>query len=231
MNRFIQSTLVLCAFPCTLLAQEMTTTAGQEFMDNLTSQNYFQTEMVFDDSFKGTQGSPYFNNDWQSGTFVLDDGRNIKGEMLYDMVEDQLIIKRGKRTGFKLVKRQIRSFNINQLQFVNNGESLGFLQVMSEGPVTLYAKRGKRIREADKESVYSTNQDYHQYLDQNRYYLELQDGSLIKCPASVGGVIKLFPNHKLAIKKFARSEQLFLREERDLRKLIQHCQHLISNNP
>lgn len=64
--------------------------------------------------------------------------------------------------------------------------------------------------------VVFSGQTIYYLLDQNnRVYL-----------ANKGSVLKLFPKHKKAIEQFMKEEGIDVRQENDLRKLLQFCQQL-----
>jgi hypothetical protein len=63
--------------------------------------------------------------------------------------------------------------------------------------------------------VFSGQTTYHLLDQNNRSYL-----------ANKGSILKLFPKHKKAIEQFMKEEALDVRQEDDLRKLLQFCQQL-----
>jgi len=209
-----------------VMAQELTTTAAQEFMDNLSNQQYFQTEVEFDNRFKGVQGNPYLFEDWQGGQVILNDGKSFNGELKYDMYEDILIYGKNKK-GYTVKSDKVSSFTLKELFFVFRTDH-GYLQRLNEGKVLLLAKRSKRLRKASLATAYSTNQDYHQFIEEVEYLLELEGTNADKCPKNVGGFVKIFPQHKNEIKSFARQHRLFLQRESDLIEMVKYCNQLMN---
>ncbi len=229
MNRYLLYLyIILLSNTLTVQAQELTTSVGQELMDVQSAQRYFQTEVEFDHTFKGVQGSPYYKNDWEPALIKLENGQVLEGEILYDLVEGRVIIKRRGNIGAVMKKDAVSEFQFNNLErFVYLPSSQDYYQVLIDGKVKLIALNSKRLRMASSEKVYGTNQDYHQFLSDTKYFiLDAATGEITKAPSGMSGFVKLFPQYKGEIRRYAREQQLILRKPDHLSQMVKHLNSL-----
>jgi hypothetical protein len=218
-------TLILLGCCGILISQDLANTVTQQFMDNLSSQPYYQTELEFDNRFKGVLGTPLWFDDWKQGKLQLESGESFEGLFNYDAYEDQLIYAHEGKKTYTVKKSKVSNLQIAGSYYLRR-PNYGYLQRLTQGSTLLLAKRAKRLRKASLSSTYSTNQDYHRFIDESEYFLEINGGLPIKAPKTVSGFIKLFPQHKTTLKEFAKEHRLFLQRESDLVELTRFCNSL-----
>ncbi len=207
------------------MSQDLANSATQEFMDNLSAQPYYQTEVEFDNRFKGVLGTPMLFDEWKQGAVQFKSGQSFTGQFNYDLYEDQLVYAHRGKQSYTVKKAQVQSFQIEDGFYLWRSD-YGYLQRLNEGEVLLLAKRKKRLRKASLATAYSTNQDYDRFIEESQYFLEIEGEAPIKAPKNLSGFYKLFPQHKAAIKDFYKEHRLFLQRESDLTELAKFCSNL-----
>ena len=90
---------------------------------------------------------------WQKGTVLFDGTWYHDLTLMYDIYMDEVIILHPSSTPVRLISERIKEFRYLDLNFERLGPDnspllkTGFYQRLVEGPVTIYAKRIKKIEE------------------------------------------------------------------------------------
>ncbi|MDP9230846.1 MAG: hypothetical protein M3O67_09280, partial [Bacteroidota bacterium] len=133
--------------------------------------------------YQFNEGHPYFlSNNWSKGTLNYDGEHYEEVPMLYDVVQDELVILHfDNRSKICLVKEKISSFSLLAHSFVNiqpkniNSSTIteGFYDLLYAGQVSLFAKRTKNIQTFYRQSVSEIKifkKDHYNLLKKNIYY-------------------------------------------------------------
>src|ERR1700749_3055127 len=134
-----------------------------------------ETEVVID-------GSPYFNNEWETGLVKLADGRTFKDMMLkYNVYKDVLYFQDG-NGDTKIFSSPVSEFKItdvvdnipHELDFKNGYKDIpgyndqSFFEVLSEGTVQLLKKDHRFVIESTGIDLGTTSKKFN---DKESYYL------------------------------------------------------------
>jgi len=160
---------------------------------------------------RNIKGSPYFIADGpMSASLFYDDSYYLDIPVQYDMVRDQVVIKRlGQNFKISLISEKLTSFFIHGHDFIRisqdsvHGVELvsGFYDRTYAGKSTVLVKRRKYIKEVMEYS--NTSQTY---LEEEIFYVKSGDGFQIVNNKS--SVLKLFRSKKSEIKSFLRKNKL-----------------------
>jgi hypothetical protein len=114
-------------------------------------------------------GHPYFIDETkQMGTMVYENVRYRDVPMMYDLIKDQLIIADSSGNLLGLSGERIKEFFLFDHHFIQTPH--GFCDLLCSGPVTILAKRQKRIAETI-ENIKVVRTVY-----ENVHYFALADG-------------------------------------------------------
>jgi len=168
----------------------------------------------------GFTGSPFFNNtDFTEGSVFYDGALYEHVALLYDVVQDALIIKDfTKNYEMKLVKEKVRYFKILNGRFVNlsasNGdENLpeeGYYKLLVDGKVLALEKVEKKIETSSKA------EEPTRFTTYERFYVKKGD-DYYKID-NISNLLKAFKDKKTELRKFIRSNGL---GKKDMEQLIQ----------
>lgn len=164
-----------------------------------------------------------FYKNWMQGELLLSDGTTVTDKvLLYNSLLDELIWRRS--TDYKQVilnKQAIAGFtlynsdNIKVAEFKkkylkNTSDSTGtFLQILTEGKISLYVKREVLFKENSGE-----------FQGKNKYYL-LKNGEFYPLIPSRWFLYRLMGEDKAKMKAIVRKNFLFIKKEPALIKAIQ----------
>ncbi|MCB0853133.1 MAG: hypothetical protein KDD63_12990 [Bacteroidetes bacterium] len=173
------------------------------------------------------RGSPYYR-DWvnENGSITFDSISFSDVLMRYNIVKDELIVERVNHYGYselvQLNKAKVNAFRIQNDVFIHypaeRWENLkgGFYQPLYQGQVLLLKKIMKQQQqEFDKDKVTTYFKEKEQY-----FLAKSREAYLIK---NKGSLLKLFPDEKKDMNKFAKTEGLRFKrnKEETIIKLLQ----------
>ncbi len=131
---------------------------------------------------EGTVGYPYVMTDWSAGT-VMFNGQEIKETsktLNFDKIKGVLLYKKDENTVLEIEMNKVQSFVLNDpfgaQTFINGtafGET-GFLkEVFTSNDYHLYKATKCTFKPANFKSsgVFTTGNDYDEYVDENRYVI------------------------------------------------------------
>lgn len=158
------------------------------------------------------EGLPYYVVDeWQSATIRYDDVLYRGVPVRYDLVKDALIVSHpdGFRS-FYLFSPRVDSFTIGTSNFVylaqdstRGAPAPGFYQVLARGPMTVLARRSRKIEER--------LQDRHlQFVKTDRFYI-LKDG-VYHSPRNEGDLLELVGDRRKEARQLLKQQALRFRK-------------------
>jgi hypothetical protein len=169
----------------------------------------------------------YFSPDWVKGTVYFENAIYRQVSLKYDLVADQLIVKRPDGYGINLFSPRVSWFIINDSRFIyidsksfNGSLATGFYQQVQEGKVELLYKRSKKINEK------ITNRLEQQFLDALQFYI-IQDGN-VREVKGLSSVLNVLNDRRKELKDFIRANKLKYRKDPEtvLNKMIAYYNQL-----
>ena len=177
---------------------------------------------------KTIAGIPYYlTADWVTGTVYFENAAYQKVSIKYDLLADQLIVRRPDGYGINLFSPRVSWFLINDSRFIyidtksfNSSLVTGFYQQMQDGKVQLLYKRSKKINEK------ITNRVEQQFLDVIRFYII--SGGNVHEVKSLSSVLSVLNDRKKEIKDFLKVNKLKFRKDPEsvLNKIVAYYNQL-----
>ncbi|SRR5258706_1740829 len=156
------------------------------------------------------EGQPYFESDlWYEGSVFYDGIFYENIPMLYDLIEDELVIDhRYGAVKLKLIKEKVNFFIINGHRFVhltpavsNSSLTSGFYELLYEGKYKAYARWQKKRNE-----VTTTNEIQVRYEQKVQFYIF--NGNEYLPVRAKSSVLRILKDKKPALQKFIRKQNL-----------------------
>lgn len=173
----------------------------------------------------------YLTSEFVKGNIVYNQQPYFDIYMLYDVYEDEIIIKLSTQSSLdviQLIKEKIERFSINNKCFVriSNNEKEGFYELLFKSNyLTLYKKHIKqRNQRLDEDFVYYVFKDKKEYtIKYNQKYYRIKTKSDFS---------KIFPKQKKNINSFYKINKKLFKSDYDLflNKLSKHIETLIATN-
>lgn len=193
------------------------------------------TVVVFNDTYEGVRGTPFYSDSWSKGTIVLiDDTRYEELELKYNMYEDIVLLKN--KTGGAIIPNQsfIQEFHLEDSLGVDHKfikirfgddkiyaeDMSGFFELLYDGENTFIVKRKKYMQPADYTGAYSANKPYDEFRESaSEYYWIDKLGKITEFNKGKKNVLRAL-NDDGELAQFVREEKLALKNEKDLILLI-----------
>lgn len=164
---------------------------------------------------RNTQGHPFFSSRQAQPATITYGGYSYAGVPLrYDLLRKQLVLTApGGGRDLTLVNEEVTRFTLGGHSFVrlvvdssSSAVRTGFYEVLVDGPVRLLAAHHKALQKRSTaegvESEITTRDDY--FLVQSQRYYPV---------AKAADVLRLFPQHKAALRQFASDNHLNFKPE------------------
>jgi len=161
-----------------------------------------------------TTGTPFFKqNSFSEGSIVYDDIQYTQIQMIYDIVRDEIAIKKEGYLPLLLVKQKIAAFDLAGHHFIKiTTDSLttglkisGFYDVLYNGNTKLFAKRNKEIEEEikfqERESAFIEKDEYYILNDGVFYTVNDKRSVLNALKDRKADVAKYLKQQKIKFKK------------------------------
>ena len=171
----------------------------------------------FASGYRRSAGHPFFEFEQPSLSRITYKNSVYEGVYLaYDLTRDEIIsINPASRQFIQLIKSKINSFTIGGHQFVHlrpdsvktafPGE--GFYDLLLEGPMVVYARRRKSLREPARA------EDPARFVPSTTYYIE-KNGTYYLVD-SRKSLLKICGDHRSEVSKYMQSEKLDFKRERE----------------
>lgn len=159
--------------------------------------------------YPGVKGDAYYvTREWKTGSVVYDGILYKDVPMLYDIYKDQVVVKHSNEIFIVgLISSKVKSFTIDGHQFRRLEADVlpanmqpGFYEVLSDGKMTVLARRTKWRRE------YITTVMEYEFMTRNQYFV-LKDG-VYNPVRSEGNLMQLFGNDRAEVKQHLRKSGL-----------------------
>ena len=169
----------------------------------------------------------YYSSDWVKGTVYFENAIYQQVPIKYDVVADQLVVRRLDGYAINLFSPRVSWFIIGDARFIyidaksfNGLLTPGFYQQLQEGKVQFLIKRSKKLNEK------ITNRLEQQFLDVERFYI-IQGGH-VREVKSLSSVLIALNDHRKQLKDFLRINKLKYRRypEMVLNKMVAYYNQL-----
>lgn len=195
-----------------------------------------QTIMRFDERHKDIVGYPTYFENFMRGTVRLKAG-NVQKDVLinYDCSTGDLIAKSSKIDGVLIVRKDlVSSFSFpGEIHFVNeliDGKPT-FLWAIVTDSISLLCKPVKVIKGGETSGAYNTNEyKAREFVQENKFYLELTAGNYIEAPNKKKNFMNLFPEQKNHLEDYFKINRVNFSNPEDLRSLVLYLNNLLKVN-
>ncbi len=193
------------------------------------NQVYMNGVSVKETDHSGIEGSPFFNDDWETGIVMLADGRTFKDMSLkYNIYKDELYFKdpNGETKSFSTPVKEfkIEGGNSNSKDFKNGFTNISgytaqsFFQVLSEGSVQLLKKHRCLVTETTGIDLGTVTK---KFTVKESYYIIISGvATLIKKDKK--SILALLSNKQGELETYIKTNKLDLKNDDALAKLINY---------
>lgn len=196
--------------------------------------DYLRNELLGNNNLPdNVVGSQYFIQEFLPGKVVVNDSISYNAMLRYNAYSDEIEMQKdGKISG--LFKRPYLSAIINNDNFTiqnfqtDAGQKVGYFQTLVTGPVSLYAKKTKLYSPGKKATSTYTKDVPPTFTDEIDYFiLNTNELVLQKIKLKTKSIIELL-GEDVKLKKFAKENEIEIKKENDLIKLINYYNGLVN---
>ncbi|WP_132065781.1 hypothetical protein [Aquimarina spinulae] len=185
----------------------------------------------FKDNKNKTLGTPYENAKFELGEIIHNNSKQKIRKLFlrYNVFNDQIEVSKTLKSSEILgltknksvyVRIKNREYHYKEYKYRNNKTKNGYLiKLTSNTKISLYKLLKKKYIDT-KIAKTPMNKDIPaKFTDQHAYYLEI-DEKLFPVSSSKKKTVSIFPNNQKEVKDFIGKENLSLKKEKDLIKLV-----------
>jgi hypothetical protein len=180
--------------------------------------------------YTNVDGSPYLIDNWVKGSVKLANGKTYKDVLLkYDMVDGQLYfqhkpeetltfvdpVKEFKLSYIESDMQQLKLFR-NGYPSIAGGNEKSFYEVLSDGTIQLLKHDAKSISEYKE---YNSATVTKKFDDNIKYYL-YNNNKLVAIKPDKKSILAAIPNKQPELDAYIKTNNLNLKKDEDLAKLI-----------
>lgn len=198
------------------------------------------TKRVMGGEAYGTIGTPYVYKEFLNGNIYFTDNSVILNRPInYDCYNNRVLLHYGEEDHI-MNSRQIESlefevsddsYSVFRQVFVLEKKKTVFMKVLYEGKSTLYKYYFKNFHKADYTGPYSQERRYDEYLDDQEWYLEPGDQEVQKLKPRKKAILQILESRKGEIEHFLKTEDIDLKSDQDLVRLIEFYDGLAAESP
>ncbi|MDV7140277.1 hypothetical protein R3X28_15405 [Maribacter sp. TH_r10] len=185
-------------------------------------------------SLSEIEGNPYLNENFLKGRLMYKDSIEL-GEYLmrYHSFADEFEISNAEGPGFlnkaDYLRVNLAGDSYRPLNYIDeNGEiKKGFFIIKSEGPkASLFLRKYKKVKPAQEAKTSFHKATPAKFLAYENYFLKFGNEAPFEIKLKKGKFIKLFPENQDRLKKYIKTNNLNLEEEKDAITLIDYYNSL-----
>ena len=202
----------------TLLAEDLTRLPVARYKEATSiSQNLYNGRLYYVYDSRQEEHQFFESRKWTKGSLFYDGQRFDSIQMLYDLVKDEVVIKHFNGDNLLLQTAKVRDFNLlnHRYRRLISGVDIeptmrtGFYDLLYDGNSRLLVRRTKQRQEkiVDKRVITLFPPKNFYYIFKEGHYHSVY---------SKKAVLNLFPEHKRALKKSLREQNIIYRKEREL---------------
>ncbi len=222
------SASLLIVFSLTALAQNYSSLTSEYFLDNITKRGSMKLKLSH------TQGNPFVFPKWLKADIYLS-SKPVKftlDSVNYLGTKDWFIFKNNNEL-YRIFPENVKLivlYDENQKRYFysmpwNKGLNLPvFAEIFTDNPEQAYVfVQYKRIREPkNKSQSYASDRTLIEYVLRTNKQIYIQvNGDLISFNGGFGKLAKLLKSDKKTLKKWAKSQNLRIKNPADLQKLLE----------
>ncbi len=188
----------------------------------------------FDTRYEGLKGNYYFIPEWLQGDLYGVGGKIIQKNALlkYDAYNRELLMKKAENDtvavyplGFTLYDEKAqKSYTFMKYTLISQKSKIplpdNYMLVMFKGKSLMMKNVGKRIVKADYRGAYNAGIYHDSFEDNSEYYLIKNTGEVEKFKLRKNTLIAAMGEHKDKIEEFIKSNNLTLKNDGDLTKVM-----------
>jgi len=180
-------------------------------------------------------GTPMLNEDFMNGTIYFHTDRKVSDLMInYNIYTGKLLYKKEGQTYevntndvlyFTVTEPEKNKLQMYQQEYIPQASRREFIQVLYEGKTTLYKRMVKEFQESDYKNPYSDAKRYDEYTDRILYMVK-HNWEMKEFNPRKKSVLELFSDQADHVGVYLKEEEINLRSEDDLIKLIDYYNKL-----
>jgi hypothetical protein len=194
--------------------------------------------VVFYSDYRQIKGNAYLTTDWCIGSIRLKDDHEIRNiKLKFDVYQHRLIVYQEYLKRLVIPEKQdiasftleidgtTRNFKYVEAELASKSSlTQYFLEVLMEGKVSFY-----RLYFRDVLPLKTAEMPYiDEFIEQSDYYLFYQ-GEYQVARLTKSYLIKRFPQYKNEIRRFARENNLKIKNDKDYALLVGYISELVSS--
>lgn len=194
-----------------------------------TTEGYF-TKYVPTDKYEEIDGTPYYNDEWISGTIKLKNGVELKIESCkYDVYEGKLIFLKDETPLYFSNPEDINSFMLGSSKFINLKlkNNNDFYEKLLEAENFVLLKKYQCVFIKGKETDGINPATKNKYKVNSNYYYKKENEALKKIKFKEQAILELIPDKKEEIKNYIKENKLNCKDEKDVIKVFEFYSTLI----
>ncbi len=209
-----------------------TSSKAQQYSDSNSKELQNYTTRASKYNPENTKGTPYQTEDFQTGS-LLNESTVIFPDVAlrYNALNDEFQIKSSLNESNKNIQAVMKKTDLYvkvgdaiYTYLLPSGEVGGYYNVLVEGTKkSIYKKLSKKFVEGAQSVNMMTGNHPNRLVDETKYYLVSEDGTIEELPNSKNRRLKLIAakDYK-SFKKYAKSNDLNVKSEEDLIKLVEY---------
>lgn len=185
------------------------------------------------------KGSPFYNKDFMFGELELVDGSTVKGLFRYNIYDQELEIIVKRDTLIITDPTKIKNFDFSGKKFIyslilEDGKKTDFIsgayfETVNNGECKLLIKRRINLRENTFTDYYGGGggDGSQRYIPELTYFIKKSDDKpAVKLKKSKKFILNYFDDYKDEINDYISSQNLSVRDEQDIIKIIEYYNQL-----
>lgn len=156
----------------------------------------------------------YLENSWQNGSVLYDGTWYHDTPLMYDIYKDEVIILHPNNMSVRLYSERVQKFNFNGLAFVrllpdkDNVLKSGFYQQLTDGNVTIFVRRHKKLEEKIEGFIIE-----RKFISSDHFYV-LKGGNYYPI-GKQKSLLNLLKDSRQSIQRHLKQQKLKYRKERE----------------
>lgn len=226
----MKTPLVLLLLACSFNVYPQIDQMPVQSNDLMSSSNMVRS---FDNRYKEIKGYPTLLKEYCPGQVLLTSGVTVKQDSInLDVHHSDLLVKNKKNT-MVIIKGMVAGFSMNspigEMNFKKIRDPQGndlFFEVLVKGKVNLYKHTMKTISApTGVDDGYSTSRRYSIFVQSTKIFIKKENEDLVELK-NKKVLLSQFPDKEESITKFMKENDLGVKDETELAKVIEYINTL-----
>jgi hypothetical protein len=226
MKKFL---LALAFAPAGLWAQSISNIELQ----NLWDEYRFVKKNDIRNDVKNYNGTPYLNDTFEKGRIILTNGTSYTNLPLrYNIYQDVFEFEK-EGQAYQIPKdRTFKEFLMGDTvfrfspYFVGSTKVTGYLQVLADGPCSLFKKYRTILSEAKAPEAFKDAEPATFKAQANKFFISFAENDLPQEFGNYKEFLRLLPEHVAEMTKYLKSNKLKLRRETEIIQTVEYYNSL-----